>query len=584
MIRKLYANKTQFKPVEFQTGLNVILADRNNTSSEKDSRNGIGKSTFISVLHFCLGSNLNKKLLPVDEMQDWVFYIDIELNEIPITASRNIESPSTIFVVGNFDKLPISPEVDDESGKYFYKMNDWRLLLGELLFGLKAAYINKYKPSYRMLVSYFIRSGKDAYSEPFTYLRNQKSWQKQIANAYLLGLKWEHASEVQELKDINNAVNALEGALDAGVIKTKGEMESEKVRLQGEHDVMDKQLSDFKVHEKYKDIQTKGNDLTVSIHKLVNQNFTFSRKLSRYKESVASEGTPEESSVTKLFEDAGVTFNSGVKKSLAETQVFHSEIIKNRKLFLQAEINELDKTIIKNNQAIEELSNNRAEVVSILNSHRALEEFNLLQSKAFEIKAKLENIKLKISDIQEISTKKKEIKADRINIDNKIQIAHEELRNHWEEAIDLFNKNSLALYDDPGYLIINTSEKGSIKENAFSFGVDIPRSNSEGVGRMKLYCYDLMLVDIFSRNNEIDFLVHDSTMFDSVDSRQVAHALEHAHKKGVDSNFQYICTFNSNLVPATDFSEEFNINDFVRLRLSDKNPENSLLGFRFELN
>jgi uncharacterized protein YydD (DUF2326 family) len=208
----------------------------------------------------------------------------------------------------------------------------------------------------------------------------------------------------------------------------------------------------------------------------------------------------------------------------------------------------------------------------------------LLQSKAFEIKAKLENIKLKISDIQEISTKKKGVKTDRINIDNRIQIAHEELRNHWEEAIDLFNKNSLALYDNPGNLIINTSEKGSIKENAFSFGVDIPRSKSEGVGRMKIYCYDLMLVDIFSRNNEIDFLVHDSTMFDSVDSRQVAHALEHAHKKGIDSNFQYICTFNSTLVPTTDFSEEFDINNFVRLRLSDKKPENSLLGFRFELN
>lgn len=584
MIRKLYANKNQFKSIEFHAGLNVILADRNNASGEKDSRNGIGKSTFISVLHFCLGSDLSRKMLPVDEIQDWVFYIDIELNEIPITASRSIESPGTIFVLGDFDKLPISPEVDEDSGKYFYKLSDWRLLLGELLFGLKSAYLNKYKPSYRMLISYLIRAGKDAYSEPFSYFRNQKSWQKQVSNAYLLGLKWQNVSEVQELKDQNAAVTALEGALDAGVIKTKGEMEAEKVRLQGEYDVLDKQSSNFKVHEKYKDIQTKGNDLTVSIHKITNENFSLNRKLSRYKESITSEASPVEASVTKLFEEAGIIFNDGVKKSLVETQVFHSEIVKNRKFFLQTEINDIEQKIVKNNQVIEKLSNDRSEAVSILNTHGALEEFNLLQSKAFEKKAELEHIKLKIRDIKEITAKKKEIKTERINIDGKIQIDHEESRSHWEETIDLFNKNSLALYDNPGNLIINTSDKGSIKENAFSFGVEIPRSNSEGVGRMKIYCYDLMLVDILSRNNRIDFLIHDSTMFDSVDSRQIAHALEHAHRKGIESDFQYICIFNSDLVPTADFSEEFDINDFVRLRLSDEKPENSLLGFRFELN
>ncbi|EPJ48447.1 MAG: protein of unknown function DUF2326 [Osedax symbiont Rs1] len=100
---------------------------------------------------------------------------------------------------------------------------------------------------------------------------------------------------------------------------------------------------------------------------------------------------------------------------------------------------------------------------------------------------------------------------------------------------------------------------------------------------MKIFCYDLMLVEKFSNQNQINFLVHDSTMFDGVDSRQVAHALEYANSKGVDSNFQYICTFNSDMIPYDDFTEEFNLEDHVKLTISDENPEDSLLGFQFEL-
>lgn len=60
MISRIYANDTRFKPVKFEKGLNVILADRKQDSDEKDSRNGIGKTTLINILHFCLGSDLSR--------------------------------------------------------------------------------------------------------------------------------------------------------------------------------------------------------------------------------------------------------------------------------------------------------------------------------------------------------------------------------------------------------------------------------------------------------------------------------------------------------------------------------------------
>jgi uncharacterized protein YydD (DUF2326 family) len=114
-----------------------------------------------------------------------------------------------------------------------------------------------------------------------------------------------------------------------------------------------------------------------------------------------------------------------------------------------------------------------------------------------------------------------------------------------------------------------------------TFALSALISNSEGVGRMKIFCYDLMLAEIFAKKGKINFLIHDSSIFDGVDSRQTALALQHAHKKGLKEKFQYICTFNSDRIPTEDFDKNFIIDSFIRLQLHDKDHEGSILGFSF---
>ena len=67
MIHKIYANDKRFKPVQFELGLNIIKADKKPESGKKDSRNGLGKTTLINIVHFCLGSDLDEKLLPIND-------------------------------------------------------------------------------------------------------------------------------------------------------------------------------------------------------------------------------------------------------------------------------------------------------------------------------------------------------------------------------------------------------------------------------------------------------------------------------------------------------------------------------------
>jgi uncharacterized protein YydD (DUF2326 family) len=91
----------------------------------------------------------------------------------------------------------------------------------------------------------------------------------------------------------------------------------------------------------------------------------------------------------------------------------------------------------------------------------------------------------------------------------------------------------------------------------------------------------MLITFLRKRGLGIDFLIHDSTIYDGVDPRQRAHALERAAALGKEFNFQYICALNSDMLPLADFSQGFDYQQYVRLRLTDTDASGSLLGFRY---
>ena len=226
MIHKIWANDKRFKSLEFSEGLNVILAERTLESGQKDTRNGAGKTTILNIVHFCLGAELYRLNLPKDELKDWAFYINLDLCGTNLTAIRSVSNAKIIEILGDVSKLPIAPE-EDSKGTIFYKNDTWKNLLGKCLFNIRDEASAKYAPSFRSLVSYFTRKGADAYTDPFKYFRNQKTYDLQVNNAYLLGLNWLHASEAQEIREKESATKALGAAINAGIAASQGELEAE---------------------------------------------------------------------------------------------------------------------------------------------------------------------------------------------------------------------------------------------------------------------------------------------------------------------------------------------------------------------
>ena len=80
-----------------------------------------------------------------------------------------------------------------------------------------------------------------------------------------------------------------------------------------------------------------------------------------------------------------------------------------------------------------------------------------------------------------------------------------------------------------------------------------------------------------------DVLIQDSNIFNGVDERQVAKALELAIKESDENGFQYIVTLNSDQVPRNDFSEDAmaQFEDAIKVKFTDAMDDGGLLGIRF---
>ena len=582
MIHAIRCDRPSFKNVAFKPGFNVVLATRTKEATDKDSRNGAGKTTLVEIVHFCLGSSADKKnRLMAPPLHGWTFEIDLDLKGSRYLVRRNTANPRKIMLEGDFRSWPIKPKRDQDADGFVLSTLQWIDVLGWLMFDLAPqAKTASYEPSFRSLFSYFARRGRDAFSIPFEHFRKQTDWDKQVNTAFLLGLSWEYPAKLQRLKDEEKVVRQLRLAIKAGtfpdLLGTVGELESQKVRLEEVIARRSKELRTFRVHPQYQEYQERANLIQSRIREVNQENSTDRAMLSFYQESVVEEQAPEGEKLAQMYQEAGLVWPESVRQRLEDVQTFHDRLVVNRRAFLQTEISRLTETIARRTVEVERLSNERAALLSVLETHGALAEYTELQRLQNEEVAKLGAVNQKIANLKRIDEIKAQARIERGQLQILARSFYEERRSDRERALSLFNQFSQALYNRPGELIIDVVEGG------YRFNVEIERQDSQGVEQMKVFCYDLTLATLWAdKHIGPQFLIHDSTIFADVDERQKSHALELAAKIAQEHGFQYICCLNSDAIPGNDFSKGFSLQQHVRIELSDEGETGGLLGIRY---
>ena len=577
MLYKLHANKASFKPIEFKQGLNLIVAERTADSDAKNSCNAVGKTTLIEIIDFCLGSKFDKKSkLNAPELEDWSFTLDFEVSAFRCEATRFISDPNKIYVHTTDKHIPFEVKEDKEKSLYV-DIEKWRSYLGKAYFNLdESKYI-----SFRSIISFFIRK-KDAYQSPFKAILNEKAAQTKVRNAFVLNLLWQDSLKLSDAENEIKQKNKIVAYLKAKV-GSSGKMISKIASLSATIEKIGKDIDDFNVLPEYENVQKIADSLTHEIQNLVNRNIFLKKKLKEYLKSTENESLDENVDLLKsVYAESEIVFSDKILQTLNSAIEFHKEIVENRKNFLSSEILKIKNEIENNEQLIKEKSDERTDKMKILQSHGALSEYSKLQDTKTKYITELESLNRELDDWKEAGNTLGDLKKLKNVLSSQIEndiISNENLR----EEIVIFKENSMKLYnnigdnDKVGILVVEQNGKKN-----YDFKID-RGSSSEGLTRMDVFCYDLMLLEMFKKNvpNGIDFLIHDSTLYDPVDSRQRAKAIELARGKTEKLNAQYIFTLNFDQLPNQDLPEGFNLTRDTIRTLQDGTITDSALGIHF---
>ncbi len=586
MIRKISSDLTSFKTLTFRPGLNILLSEKSEGATDRQSRNGAGKTSFVELVHFLCGANAPPKdsIFRTSELADSTFKIVMDVGGDEYSVGRSGKKPSALMIKGPIENLPIQSGLLKRNGHYEISNENWRSTLGSCWFSLETPQNSddKNTPTFRSLFSYFARrQGSGAFQTPVKNSGMQQLWDQQVAISCLLGLDWRIASDLQGLRDKEKIAKQLGRAARSGGLGTflgrAADIRTRLVVAEHKAEQLSSQLQTFQVIPEYRELQDEANDITVQFNSLGEENFIDQGLIIDLKASLFEEQQPDRSDVRKLYEEAMVILPDIVKRRLEEVDVFHRTIIENRRSHLDKEITSASDRIKKREHEQSNLDARRQKIMGILQSGGALEQYTAMREELGRAEAEAEDLRRRLKAAETLESSRTERKIERERMTQALRDDVHEREDIMNKAIVTFEELSRALYETSGLLTVDPTENGP------SFEVKIDSQRSKGITNMQIFCFDLMLLELSSQNGRSPgFLIHDSHLFDGVDERQIAKALQLGADRADKHGYQYIVTMNSDILPKDGYRLNFNADAFVLdTTLTDATDTGGLFGLRF---
>lgn len=586
MIRRVTSDLPAFKPFDFKPGLNIIVADKTEKSSSRNTRNGAGKSSLIDIISFVFGSTADTdSLLRTPELSEHFFSVQLDLNDHVVSASRRGSQHNRIYLDTDHPSVPL--ETDKDLDRAYISVTKWRDILGDAFFHLAdetRGSSKKNRPSFRSLFSYFVRRHEDAgFHEAHKHFKNQNTADYQVNLSYLFQLEWRIAQEWQQVRDQEKSIDALrsalkQGALDGEIIETSGKLRTQLTLAEKERDELRQRLDSFRVIKDHEHLEDEASELTRQINALSDDNASDSLLVRELRESLGSEKPPPRSDLERVYSQVGIELPGLALQRFDAVAKFHESVIQNRRSFLMTEISAAEDRIVTRRRKQDDLDQRRSEIMRVLQSSGALQQFSALRSELSRLESNVVSLASKYGMAKQLEGKKAEMTMKRAKLSTLLQNDLDERKNIVSRAILTFESISEELYENPGSLTIEATDNGP------EFGTIIQAKRSVGKNSMQIFCFDMTLAILNARQRMPGFLIHDSHLFDGADERQIAKALALGAQKANEHGFQYIVTMNTDDLPQVEeLPDGFSLQPYINeVRLTDASEDGGLFGFRFD--
>jgi uncharacterized protein YydD (DUF2326 family) len=561
-IRKIGSDLSSFKSIVLKEGLNLLVAEKSPEATLRQTRNGAGKTSLVEIIHFLLGGDCNKdSIFKAEPLKRYSFHMELLLAGGQIVVKRSGSKPGTIYLSGDLQNLPIT--FQSTLGEAVAVPNElWKKSLLEVMFQVSSDSEDGDSLSFRSLLPYFARQqNAGGFMKPQKYFARQSLGSEQVAITFLLGLDWTIPNAWQSVREREKTLRELRKAVQQGAlgeeIGTAASLRTQLTISEESTRKLREQLASFRIHSEYDALEGEASRLTREISELGDDNTLDRQYLGELEKAVVEERAPAQPDLEQLYAEVGVTLPNTAMRRFSEVNQFHASVVRNRRSYLEQEIADAKARIRTRDSRKRKLDRRRADVMEILASHGALEQFRKLQTELNRREAESESIRQRFEAVLALESKKSELKIQRARLFERLRQDHQEQGETLREAILAFEEVSSSLYERAGNLTIEETENGP------RFDIRIHGERSSGIANMQLFCFDMMLMQLaMGRGIGPRFLVHDSHIFDGVDERQVGQALQIGAALADSLGFQYIVTMNTDALPQ-ELPDEFSLDEHI---------------------
>jgi len=573
MIHRIYSSLATFKALEFNPGLNVLIAQKEDGATDRQTRNRAGKTSLIEIVHFLTGADVGKdSLFRSDALTKESFGMAFDLDRAQLRVERSGHQKSKIRVDGALFL----------NRKAVLSNAEWLELLGDKMFRLnKLPDTGGRTPKFRSLFAYFVRRQlSGAFTTPEKQATMQQAGDYQVALLFMLGLDWTIASDWQKVRDREKTLAELKKAAGAGafgsIVGKASDLRTQLTVAEGRLTALKSLVSAFRVLPQYADLEAEADQLTHAINDLSNANVIDTATIRDLERSIQTEAPPSLADLHSIYAEAGIALPGVAIKRYDDVRSFHESVIRNRRDYLAGELDAAKQRVAARERDKFRLDTRRAAVMGVLQSHGALDQFSQLQGEVGRTEAAVESLRQRFEAAEQLEGTKNELEIERNHLTLRLRRDFSEQRARLSEAILAFEETSKRLYESAGNMTVEETSNGPL------FQFPMQGSRSKGIKSMQIFCFDMMLMRLCSsRGIGPGFLVHDSHLFDGVDGRQLISALKVGEETATELGFQYIVTMNED----DAFKESvagFDLRDHVLPTvLTDAKEDGGLFGFRF---
>ncbi|MCF2500816.1 DUF2326 domain-containing protein [Dyadobacter chenhuakuii] len=537
-----------FEPVRFKDGINYIFGKKDADNS-RDSLNGVGKSTTLELVDFCLGADFNAKstsrlFKEVQKLKDFYIVLEFEVEGMEYLVRRSVDSPRKL-------------EIGDVYSTNEYDLKEAKQKLFDIIFR-DLVYEGVLQDSwYRSLIGFYLKvhkKQKNEFVDPIQYLTSaSKIYELNQYHLYLMGidnrLVCRNSDLQNSVKDRDAALREVKRLIESNYGVGLKEANKRLDRLKNEISKASGLIESFKLAQQHKNVEEQLDNLTKKIKLLSEANFWDNSRLTNLRASAEFKddlSTSKINGIERMYAEMSRELGAIVKKTLKDAIEFRKKLSKSRESFLKEELDKLTRDIALRNQEIENFDSQRAELFKSLKVKSAFKDLTEAYLYVGRLNKDFVDLRSKVDTYKELEESKAQWRAK----DAQIAVEFKTFLGDISDEIAAFGKTFSEVYDSiysasqsSGFSI---TQSFSNSKQKVDINVSFESEESKGWNKGRTLVYDLaVMLNSIKRNlKRPRFLVHDG-IFDGMDKAHFVELIAFVEKCQEDGNrFQYIITLN----------------------------------------